>query len=107
VIIKVKAMHTRHHDSKNDRIDARVRSEDKILFKKAAELSGMNLTDFTIQALMAAAVKVIKEHKLIELTLRDQKLFAESLINKVEPNKRLIEAAKRYRGNSCNCRCIK
>lgn len=90
-------MHTTHQDSKNDRIEARVRSEDKTLFKKAAELSGMSFTDFTIKALKDASVKVIKEHKLIELTLNDQKLFIESLINAAEPNKRLMNAAKRHK----------
>ena len=35
-------MQTVHHDSKSYRIEARVSSEDKDLFKRAAELSGMN-----------------------------------------------------------------
>lgn len=89
-------MHTTDQNSKNVRIEARVRSEDKTFFKKAAELSGMNFTDFTIKALKDAAVKVIKEHTLIELTLRDQQLFVDSLLTDAAPNKRLLKAAKKY-----------
>lgn len=91
------AMSTVRHDSKIDRIEARVRSEDKTLFKRAAELSGMNFTDFTIKALKDAAVKVIKEHTLIELTLRDQQLFVKSLLKDTLPSQRLLKAAKKHK----------
>lgn len=90
-------MHTTHIDSKSERIEARVRPEDKDLFKQAAELSGMKLTEFAIQALKEAATRIIKEHNLIELSLADQKLFVATLNNPIAPNKRLIEAAKRHR----------
>lgn len=90
-------MQTSHHDSKTDRIEARVRSEDKTFFKRAAELSGMNFTDFTIKALKDAAVKVIKEHTLIELTLRDQQLFVDSILKNAAPNQSLLKAGKRYK----------
>ncbi len=90
------AMHITHIDSKTERIEARVRPEDKTLFKKAAELSGMKLTEFAIQALKVAATKIIKEHALIELSLADQTLFVEKLTHTDEPNKALINAAKRY-----------
>lgn len=90
-------MHTQHFDSKTERIEARVRLEDKQLFKKAAELSGMKFTEFAIQALKAAANKIIKQHALIELTLADQKLFVENLIHAAEPNSRLVDAMKRHK----------
>lgn len=90
-------MHSIHIDSKSDRIEARVRSEDKTLFKKAAELSGTNFTDFMIKALKDAAVKIIKEHTLIELTLRDQQVFVDSLLKDAAPNQRLREAVKRHK----------
>lgn len=84
-------------NSKISRIEARVCSEDKDLFKKAAELSGMNFTDFTIKALKEAAVKVIKEHTLIELTLRDQSVFAEALLKDSAPNQNLLNAVKKHK----------
>lgn len=91
-------MQTIHQDSKSDRIEARVSSEDKDLFKRAAELSGMNnFTAFVIKALRDASVKVIKEHTLIELSLRDQQLFIDSLLKDTAPNQRLLKAAKRHK----------
>lgn len=57
----------------------------------------MNFTDFTIKALKDAAVKVIKEHTLIELTFRDQQLFIDSLLKDAAPNQRLLKAAKRHK----------
>lgn len=90
-------MQSTHSDPKSERIEARVRAEDKTLFKKAAALAGMSFTDFTVQALKLASIKVIKEHNLIELSLRDQTLFAESLIKESEPNEYLINAAKRHK----------
>lgn len=84
-------------DSKIERIEARVRSEDKKLFKKAAELSGMKFTEFAIQAMKDAANKIIKEHTLIELSQADQKLFVERLMYAAEPNESLVAAAKRYK----------
>ena len=90
-------MHTIHVDSKKDRIEARVRPEDKNLFKRAAELSGMKLSEFTVQALKNAAVKIIKEHTLMELSLADQKLFIDSLLNAFAPNKRLMKATELHK----------
>lgn len=91
-------MQTTHQDSKSDRIEARVSSEEKDLFKRAAELSGMNsFTAFVIKALKDASVKVIKEHALIELSLRDQQLFVDSLLKDTAPNQRLLNAAKKHK----------
>ena len=91
-------MQTIHHESKIDRIEIRVSSEDKNLFKRAAELSGMNnFTAFIIKALKEASVKEIKEHTLIELSLSDQQLFVDSLLKDAPPNQRLFKASKRHK----------
>ena len=82
---------------KSERIEARVCPEDKDLFRRAAALSGrVNLTDFVVQALKDAAQKVIKEHKIIELTQKDQELFVKTLHEEPQLNSRLIAAAKRH-----------
>ena len=83
--------------TKSERIEARVCHEDKELFRKAAVLSGrVNLTDFVVQALKDAAQKVIKEHKIIELTQKDQELFVKRLLEESQPSNRLIAATKRH-----------
>ncbi|KTD20605.1 DUF1778 domain-containing protein [Legionella israelensis] len=83
--------------NKTARIEARVLPEDKQLFRKAATLSGRSsLSDFVIQTLKDAAQKIIKEHKIIELTKTDQDLFVKSLIEDSKPNSRLITAVKHH-----------
>jgi uncharacterized protein (DUF1778 family) len=82
---------------KEKRIDFRVTSEEKELFDQAAALSGGRLTQFAIQALKEAAYKVIREQRIIEVSLKDQRLIVESLLDEnIKPNKKLIEAAKKH-----------
>ena len=51
------------------------------MLKRAAELQGRSLTDFVVTAASEAAVRFISEHQLIQLSLEDQRRFAEALIN--------------------------
>ena len=89
--------HLNVEPTKPERIEVRVCHEDKELFRKAAALSGrVNLTDFVVQALKDAAQKVIKEHKIIDLTQKDQDLFVKSLLEESQPSNRLIAATKRH-----------
>lgn len=90
--------HLNVEPTKSERIEARVCPEDKRLFRKAATLSGRaRLTDFVVQALRDAAQKVIREHKIIELSQKDQDLFVKCLLEDSQPNNRLIAAAKRHK----------
>ncbi len=79
------------------RIEARVSSEQKELFERAAALAGVTLTDFTISTLNRAAINVIQEHTIINLSVRNQRTFVDALMNPPEPNEALRKAAKAYR----------
>lgn len=81
---------------KKERLEARINSEQKNLFQQAADLSGRSLTDFAISALLEVAKRIIQEHKIIRLSLQDQHTFATALSKPPKPNKRLLQAAKRY-----------
>jgi uncharacterized protein (DUF1778 family) len=83
-------------NTKNERLEARMSSEQKRLFKHAADLSGQSLTDFVITALQDAASKVIHQHKIIQLSLEDQLAFANSFLNPGKPNEKLLEALKMH-----------
>ena len=63
------------------RLEARLPSETYALLKHAADLQGRSLTDFVVTAASEAAVRVVREHQLIQLSLEDQRRFAEALIN--------------------------
>lgn len=82
---------------KKERLEARIPSNMKKLIQMAADLEGRSLSDFIISSSVNAARNVIKEQTALELTARDQELFAEALLNPPEPRKSLRVAAAKYR----------
>ncbi len=83
--------------SKQPRLVARVPEEIHTLVATAAKVSGLNPTQFIIQAVTEAARRVISESRRIELGTRDAEHIAALLTNPGEPSDSLIAAAKRYR----------
>lgn len=82
--------------SPKERLEARIGSDQKKLFQKAASLKGKTLTDFLIEAAQQEAIKTIKECDVIFLGLKDQNLFVQKLLDDEEPNDTLKSAAKSY-----------
>ena len=78
------------------RIEARVSPKQKRLFERAAAIEGVTLTDFAISSMQQAAAKAIQQYARIELSERNQRAFAEALMNPPEPNEALRKAAKAY-----------
>jgi uncharacterized protein (DUF1778 family) len=78
------------------RIEARVSPEQKELFERAAAIEGVTLTDFAISSMQRAAARVVQEHTIMELSVRNQRVFVEALQNPPEPNEVLREAARAY-----------
>jgi uncharacterized protein (DUF1778 family) len=78
------------------RLEARVSRETKALCQKAANLQGRSLTDFVVQSAVEAAMRVVRDHEVIELSQRDRAAFVEALLNSPEPNTRMLKAAKRH-----------
>ena len=81
------------------RLEARLSSETLALLKRAAQLQGRSLTDFVVTAASEAAVRLISEHQLIQLSLEDQRRFAEALLN--PPPEAPAIAAGRANGAEC------
>ena len=79
------------------RLEARVSAEQKHLYKHAADIRGSTLSDFVINSLQEAAMRIIKEYEVIYLSIRDQEAFAEALLNPDKPNAQLLKAAKRHK----------
>jgi uncharacterized protein (DUF1778 family) len=82
---------------RKERFEARISSEQKALFKRAAELQGRTLTDFVIASAHDAAVRTIEEMEIIRLSAADSRAFAEALFNPRQPSAELRAAAQRYR----------
>ncbi|NHA14105.1 DUF1778 domain-containing protein [Thioalkalivibrio sp. XN279] len=83
---------------KSERLEARLRPEDKALMQRAAELSGRKLSEFVISSAREAAVETLRRHESLVLgDPRDQAAFAAALLQPPAPSRRLKAAARRYR----------
>lgn len=67
--------------TEKSRLEARVTSQQKKVFLRAAALSGMSLSDFVKSALLEKANRILSEHDVIRLCLEDQEQLADHLLN--------------------------
>lgn len=82
---------------RNTRLEARISSDQKSLFQRAAALSGRTLSEFVIESAQDAATRIMKEQEIIRLTREEQEAFVSSLLSPSEPGARLSQAARNYR----------
>ena len=83
--------------AKRARLEARLTSEQKALFERAAAVQGRSLSDFVVSSAHEAAVRTLRDYEVITLSVRDSEVFARALLDDAEPGERLKAAAKRYR----------
>lgn len=79
------------------RLEARLSRTQKDLLQHAADLLGRSLSDFVLAVSQEAARKVIREHEIITLTVKESESFVATLLNPPEPNTDLKKAAARYK----------
>jgi uncharacterized protein (DUF1778 family) len=82
--------------SVSERLEARVTTEQKRFFQHAAALKGVTLTDFLLGSLQEAALRTVEEHRVLKLSVADQRTFVEALMNPPSPNTALRKAAERH-----------
>lgn len=82
---------------KKERLDLRLPPAAKSQIEKAAELQGRTVSDFVVAAALSQASQVIEQQMVLKLCLEDSMALAEAFINEPAPNKKAIEAARRYR----------
>jgi uncharacterized protein (DUF1778 family) len=80
-----------------ERLEARLTADQKDLFRQAADLRGVTLTDFVVNSAYEAAVKTIETGRVIEMSQRDQDAFVRSLLHPAAPNRHLRAAVRRHR----------
>jgi uncharacterized protein (DUF1778 family) len=83
--------------ARSSRLEARIDSEQKALFERAAALQGCSLSNFVLASARDAAIRTIREHEVIKLTGPDRDIFIAALLNPPKPTKKMREAATRYR----------
>jgi len=78
------------------RLEARIPVQVYDQMQRAARLRGMTLTGYLIATAGEDARRAVESAEIMRLAREDQILFAETLINPPQPNKRLARAAKRH-----------
>lgn len=81
---------------KDERIDVRVSSDSKSLFARAAELAGLSMTAFVIEAARDRAARLIAEHERLLLNNQARDVFMNALTNPPAPSDALRRAAQKY-----------
>ena len=79
------------------RIEARISPDGLAIVKRAAEIQGRSVSDFVVAAAQEAAYQTIERVEIIRLSIEDQRLFAEALLNPPEPAPALVRAAENHR----------
>jgi len=77
----------------NERMSLRIDSEEKALLIRAANLKGINLTEFVIRNAVSEAQKVIDDSERLKLSKRDSLYVMDLLDNPPTPNEKLMAAA--------------
>jgi uncharacterized protein (DUF1778 family) len=80
-----------------ERIDVRLRPEQKTEIERAAHIKGLTMTDFIIQNAVTNARQAIREYETWTLERPDAELFAAALMEPVALGPQLTQAAKRYK----------
>jgi len=86
-----------HDKPRNARLEARVPSEQKDFFQRAANLTGRTLSELVIDSTQEAATKIVQEHEVIRLSREEQVAFVTALLTTSEPGPRLQKAVRSYR----------
>jgi uncharacterized protein (DUF1778 family) len=79
------------------RFGARLTPEQKMLFERAAALTGKSLSDFVIGAAQDVANRTIQDFEIMRLSERNSRALMEALLNPRPASPRLREAVRRYK----------
>ena len=82
--------------TREERIDVRVSAEFKSLFARAAEISGVNMSAFIIEAARERAMKLIEQYERVVLNNEARDALLKALANPPPPPDTLQRAADRY-----------
>lgn len=93
----ITASPTKEAPKARERIDVRLRPDQKTQIEKAAGIKGISVSDFIIQNALENASRTIREHETWILERPDAELFFKALINPPTPGPRLMRVARRYK----------
>jgi uncharacterized protein (DUF1778 family) len=77
------------------------------LFREAADLQGVTLTDFIVSSVHQAAMRTLEARHVIEISRNDQRVFMQALLRPAAPNARLRKAWSRHGSTEARSRPAK
>lgn len=84
--------------NKDERIELRVSSADKRIFKRAQKLSGdKSFSSFVVRIVKKEAEEIVAKQDRIIVSEKDRQLFFDTVFSNAKPNQNLAAAAKRYK----------
>lgn len=87
--------------NKDERIELRVSSTDKKMFRRAQKLSGdKSFSSFIVRVVKQHAEEIVSAKDKIIASDRDRQLFFDAVFRDDEPNQNLLEAAARYKAKT-------
>jgi len=87
--------------NKDERIEIRISSHDKRIFKKAQKLSGdKSFSSFIVRIVKKQAEEIVAKNDRIIASERDRDIFFEAVFGDSKPNSNLIEAAQKYKSQT-------
>jgi uncharacterized protein (DUF1778 family) len=85
------------------RIEARIAPAALAIVRRAAEIQGRSVSDFVVAAAQEAAGRTIEETEILRLSVEDQRIIAEAILNPPDPSPALIRAFQRRLDKSTAC----
>ncbi|MDP4227968.1 MAG: DUF1778 domain-containing protein [Bacteroidota bacterium] len=84
--------------NKDERIEIRISTYDKRIFRKAQKLSGdKSFSSFIIRIVKEQSEEIINKKDRIIASERDRKKFFDAVFGSSKPNQNLVEAAEKYK----------
>lgn len=83
--------------SARERIDVRLRPEQKEEIERAASIKGLTVTDFILQNAVSHAKQTIRDYESWTLERPDAEIFAAALMEPAALGPQLAQAAERYK----------
>lgn len=83
---------------KDERIEIRVSSADKKIFRRAQKLSGdKSFSSFIVRVVKQQAEEIVAKNDRIIASEKDRNAFFDAVFGNSKPNQNLVDAAKRYK----------
>ena len=90
-------MPTAAKSTRTARIEARIAPETLAVVRRAAEIQGRSVSDFIVAAAQDAANRTIEETSIVRLSVEDQRLIAEAILNPPAPTPGLVRAFEAHK----------